>query len=187
MSSRNLRTDILGSLDSPVVNLSRKSGSSSILKIDHDRKDTQVQNFEHGTTALYTSGSLFPSILSVAPPANEISSRECCIQHQSVLENPQELAKSHMIFGSSFAFSKSSQDNFTGTPSLFFPPGFDHGECRFDRVRIDAPSFILSRQEKVNHLKSVLASKKHLSDTKVTVLEQEKGDYHSYSEILVGN
>lgn len=188
MSSRNLRTDVLGSLDSPVVNLSRKSGSSSILKIDHGRKDTQVQNFEHGTTALYTSGSLFPSILSVAPLATEISSRECCIQHQSVLENPKELVKSHMIFGSSFAFSKSSQDNFTGTTSHVFPPGFDfdHGECRFDRGRIAAPSFILSRQEKVNHLRSVLASEKHLSDTKVTALEQEKSDYHSNSEILVG-
>lgn len=190
MSSRNLRNDRPSSQESPITNISQKSGSSFILKNDHETNNTKVlkrqfsQNFEHGNTASRTSGTHFPSIHSVVPLETEASSRECHIQHQSLSRNPKDLVQSHMIFGSSFSFRRSSQDNFTGTSSPVFPQGLDLGEGRFDRGRSSEPSSI-RRQEKVDHLRSILVSKKHLSDTNITILEQ-KCNYHNDSTVLVG-
>lgn len=143
MSSRNGSNNRLESLNSSIVNIS-----------------------QNGQRTLNTER--VPPLLSLAPPGTETSYMDSHIQHKSVSQCPRELLKSKMVLGSSLAFSESLPENLSSTGSRVSPQKFAMGEVRHESgSNPTAPSFVYSLEENVNHVRSILSSKRKLSDTNI--------------------
>lgn len=151
MSSKNESNNRQESLDSSIVNLS--------------------QNSQH----CLNTERVAP-LLSLAPPGTETSYMNTHIQHKSVSQCPGEQVKSQMVLGSSLAFSESLPENLSGIASRVPPQIFDPGEGRHENgSNPTAPSFVYSIEENVNHVRSILSSKRKLLDTNIMkVPEHEK-------------
>ncbi|XP_017230191.1 uncharacterized protein LOC108204976 isoform X2 [Daucus carota subsp. sativus] len=155
MSSRKERDYRLDSLDSSTVNLSQNR--------HHTLNTEQV-----------------PPLLSLAPPGTETSYMESHIQQKTILQCPSDLVKSQMVLSSSLAFPESLAENLSGTASHVSSRLYDLGEGRLEnRSNSKTPSFVCSVEENGNHVRSILPSKRKLSDTNIrTVAKHEKCSNH---------
>uniref|UniRef100_A0A5B7C296 F-box protein n=1 Tax=Davidia involucrata TaxID=16924 RepID=A0A5B7C296_DAVIN len=184
-SSKNLRNERLDCQPFPMFNLCRNTGSSSTSNNDQDTSCHRLalkpeidRNFEYNTIALGTSTSHFPSVLAVAPPETETSSRVCHFQPEGISHNLEDQVNSHKFIGASnLAVARPSQDDFTGSTPHIVP-------YRFNRGKTPVSSF-MHRQEEMNQLSSNLASKEHFSNTNLTILGHEHCNYHSHSAFLL--
>lgn len=155
MSSKNESNNRLESLDSSIINVT-----------------------QNGQRTLNTER--VPPLLSLAPPGTETSYMDPHIQHKSVSQCPREPVRSQMFLGSSLAFSESLPENSSGTASRVSPQIYNLGGGRHDNgSNPTAPSFVYSIEENVNHVRSILSSKRKLSDTNIMeVTEHEKCSNH---------
>ncbi|KAL8116138.1 uncharacterized protein LOC141667318 isoform X2 [Apium graveolens] len=155
MSSRNESNNRFESLDSSIINVS-----------------------QNGQRTLNTER--VPPLLSLAPPGTDTSYIDSHIQHKSVSQCPLEPVRSQMVLGSSLDFSESFPENLSGTTSHVSPQIYDLGEGRHENgSNPTAPSFVYSIEENVNHVRSMLSSKRKFSDTNIMeVPELEKCSNH---------
>lgn len=163
MSSRKERDYRLDSLDSSTVNLSQNR--------HHTLNTEQV-----------------PPLLSLAPPGTETSYMESHIQQKTILQCPSDLVKSQMVLSSSLAFPESLAENLSGTASHVSSRLYDLGEGRLEnRSNSKTPSFVCSVEENGNHVRSILPSKRKLSDTNIrTVAKHEKCSNHCAAGFVSG-
>lgn len=182
-SSSNLRNKRLDSQPFLMFNLCRNNESIFVPKNDQPticHRQVQRSQLDHNsgynTIALGTSESHCPSVLALAPPETETSSRICHFQPKCISQNLELPVKSHKFLEkNSLAASKSFLDDFMGSSSSIAP---------FNSKKIPIQSF-MCRQEKVNQLNSVLVSKEPFTNTSLTHFKNEHCNYHSYSAFLV--
>lgn len=180
-SSKTLINERLCSQPFPMFNLCQNTSSDLDLKDDLEISCHRIVsrpqidcNVEYNA---HTTGSHFPSILAVAPPAEGTSSRECHLQSQVVSHSLKKWANSPMVVGDvSLALAGSCQDNVIGSTQML--------SYKFNRGKAPVSSF-MGGQEKHHQLSSFLASKEPLTNANFTMLEHEDDNYQGRFASLV--
>lgn len=174
MSLKNLRNENLGvdlSLSRSMPNNDKDTSHMQGLRSQFDHK------IRYRTKALSTRSSHFPSVRAMASPATDASAGECHIQPEVISQNPTERENSHIVLAnSSLALSRPLEDDFIGSTSHTVPHKFKRGPYKFDSGGTAVTSFMRRQEEK--------ASTEHLSNTNMTILEQEHHNYHEDSTFL---